>query len=195
MTVAFINKKTILKEIRHGNEDALVRIYLKHKSEFIGWAIKKFNLSQEESEDIYQDTILAFRNNIVSGKLVELHSSVKTYLFAVAKNLALKKKNHFTNQFSEQQADKEPITPMEESVVEVLADHERQQIISSIINKLREPNRSILKMYYYQNLSMREIAEKLNYKNYKVVKAQKVRCMNELKKIIQELSLKEVLKD
>jgi len=195
MTVAFINKKSILKEIRQGNEDALVRIYLKHKPEFIGWAVKKFNLSQEECEDIYQDTILVFRNNIVSEKLVELNSSVKTYLFAVAKNLALKKKSRLSNQYSEHQVEKEPLTPMEDSAHEVLALAERQQIITSIIDKLKEPNRSILKMYYYQNLSMREIAEKLNYKNEKVVKAQKVRCMNELKKMVRELCLKDALKD
>jgi len=65
MTLAFSNKKTILKEIREGNEDALVRIYLKYKPEFISWSVKKLHVSRVESEGIYQDAMLVFRNNKV----------------------------------------------------------------------------------------------------------------------------------
>ncbi len=195
MTIAFINKKKLIEQIKQGNEDALVKIYVRYKSEFIGWSVKKFNLSHEESEDIYQDAILVFRNNIVSNKLIELNSSVKTYLFAVAKNIALKKINRSARQLSDEVVDKEPATAKSDAIDYVMADNERQKLIANMIEKLKEPNRSILKMYYYQNLSMSEIAEKLNYKNDKVVKAQKVRCMNELKKMVRDLCLKDDLKD
>ena len=195
MTIAFINKKKLIEQIKQGNEDALVKIYVRYKSEFIGWSVKKFNLSHEESEDIYQDAILVFRNNIVSNKLIELNSSVKTYLFAVAKNIALKKINRSARQLSDEVVDKEPATAKSDAIDYVMADNERQKLIANMIEKLKEPNRSILKMYYYQNLSMSEIAEKLNYKNDKVVKAQKVRCMNELKKMVRDLCLKDDLND
>lgn len=197
MTIAFINKEKILSEIRQGNEDALVRIYLKYKSEFIRWGSKTFNLSQEECEDIYQDSILIFRKNIVSEKLVELNSSIKTYLFAVARNIALKRIQTSARHISENLIgkEKEQNPHFAEPADEIIARDEQQQLISNMINKLNEPNRSILKMYYYQNLSMKEIAEKLNYKNDKVVKAQKVRCMKTLKKMVQELSLMDTLED
>lgn len=195
MTIAFINKEKILKEIRQGNEDALVRVYLRHKPEFMRWASKTFNLSQEECEDIYQDTILVFRKNIVSERLTELSSSIKTYLFAIGRNLALKRIQTSARHISDNLIEKEQNPHLTESTDEIITRDEQQQLISSMINKLNEPNRSILKMYYYQNLSMKEIAEKLNYKNDKVVKAQKVRCMKALKKMIQELSLMDTLKD
>ena len=195
MTIAFLNKKKIIQQIKQGNEDALVKIYVKYKTEFIGWAVRKFNLNHEECEDIYQDAILVFRNNIVSDRLVELNSSVKTYLFAVAKNIALKRINRSSRQLSNEVVEIEPTTEKSDSIDFIIASNERQALIAGMIEKLKEPNRSILKMYYYQNLSMSEIAEKLNYKNDKVVKAQKVRCMNELKKMVRELCLKDDLKD
>jgi len=193
MTVAFINKDNIIKQIKQGNEDALVGIYQKYKPEFIAWAVRKFHFV--ECEDIYQDAILVFRGNIVSNRLIELNSSVKTYLFAVAKNIALKRKNISTRQLSDSLLENDPVNPVAEMVDQIIACSERQKLITAMIEKLKEPNRSILKMYYYQNLSMREIAEKLNYKNDKVVKAQKVRCMNELKKMVKNLCLKDDLKD
>lgn len=195
MTIAFSNKKKILLQIKQGNEDALVKIYLKYKKEFIGWAVKYFNLRHEECEDIYQDTILVFRQNIVSNKLVEMNSSIKTYLFAVGKNIALKKVNRASRQLSDEQIKSEPATENEEIMDSILEYNETHQLIAGLVNKLKEPNRSILKMFYYQNLSMSEIAKKLNYKNDKVVKAQKVRCMNELKQMVRDLCLKDDLKD
>jgi len=195
MTIAFSNKKKILLRIKQGDEDALVKIYLKYKKEFIGWAVKYFNLRPEECEDIYQDAILVFRQNIVSNKLVELNSSIKTYLFAVAKNIALKKVNRASRQLSDEQIKYEPATENKDVIDNILEYNETHQLIAKLVDKLKEPNRSILKMYYYQNLSMSEIAKKLNYKNDKVVKAQKVRCMNELKKMVRDLCLKDDLKD
>ncbi len=194
MTIVFHNKKKILKQIKQGNEDALVKVYTKHKTEFINWARKQYKLSVEECEDVYQDTIIAFYNNIKNDKLIELNSSIKTYLFAIAKNIAIKRLNKSARQISDENILIEPQICKTEHIDEVMVHNERQQLIAGLIDKLKEPNRSILKLYYYQNLSMSEIAKKLNYKNDKVVKAQKVRCMNELKKMVKEMYLKDELK-
>ncbi|MEM1136959.1 MAG: sigma-70 family RNA polymerase sigma factor [Bacteroidota bacterium] len=195
MTIAFNNKKRILNQIRQGDEEALVKVYTKHKTEFINWSKKQYGLNNEQSEDIYQDTIIAFYNNIKSNRLVELNSSIKTYLFAIAKNLAVKSLKKSGRQLSEENIIVEPQTLKSDQVDEVIQYNERIELIAGLVEKLKEPNRSILKLYYFQNLSMEEIAKKLNYKNDKVVKAQKVRCMNELKKKVREMCLKDDLKD
>ena len=194
MTIVFNNKKRILNQIKHGNENALVKVYTKYKTEFINWAKKQYTLSEEECEDIYQDTIIAFYNNIKNDRLIELNSSIKTYLFAIAKNIALKRLNKSGRQFSEDSILVEPQTRNSDHIDELIVLNERNEMLAGLINRLKEPNRSILKLYYYQNLSMNEIAKKLNYKNDKVVKAQKVRCMNELKKMVREMCLKDELK-
>ena len=49
-----------------------------------------------------------------------------------------------------------------------------------------EPCRSILKLFYFDRFAMDAIAARLGYKNEHVVKSQKLRCFNTLKKMVLE---------
>lgn len=52
--------------------------------------------------------------------------------------------------------------------------------IAELAISMKEPCKSILKYYYYENLSMDKIAEVMKYKNADTVKSQKLRCMKYL---------------
>jgi DNA-directed RNA polymerase specialized sigma subunit len=45
----------------------------------------------------------------------------------------------------------------------------------------------VLKMFYYENLSIEEIKNRLNYTSKDVVKSQKSRCIKQLKEIVLKL--------
>ncbi len=60
------------------------------------------------------------------------------------------------------------------------------QVIESCLNRLGEPCRSLLQLYYYHGLSMEEIAVKMQHKNRLTSKNLKYKCVNRLRKLVNE---------
>jgi RNA polymerase sigma-70 factor (ECF subfamily) len=61
----------------------------------------------------------------------------------------------------------------------------------SILDDMKEPCRSILKLFYIDNLSLKEIAVTLDYKSAECVKVQKHRCLKQLKEdVFRKLKIK-----
>jgi RNA polymerase sigma factor (sigma-70 family) len=58
---------------------------------------------------------------------------------------------------------------------------EQQQAMEDIINHLPPPCNVILWGYYYDNMSLTEIANVIDFKNSDSVKAKKTQCMKKLK--------------
>ena len=76
--------KVLIAGIKNGDSKALSHVYNAYRSDFINFGIK-YKLSKTELLDIYQDAIIALRNNAVEGKIDDLKSELKTYLFSIGK--------------------------------------------------------------------------------------------------------------
>ena len=59
-----------------------------------------------------------------------------------------------------------------------------QQQLSELLKKLSESCKALLRLYYYRNLSIKEIVEHTNYKDANTVKSHKSRCMKRLKSMV-----------
>ena len=182
-----------LSSFKNGNPHALDKFYLRHQREFLRWSDKVFDLDATEALDVYQDAMLILYENIQSGKLNELRSSLKTYFFAIGKNLILKKLARRKSETKRWQS-----AAKEQEYAHVLefdpsTDHEQAKFdgVVSALKALSERNQSILRLYYYHKLSLKDIATQLGYDSVDVVKNQKVRCMRYLKKLI-EMRMEEV---
>ena len=81
------NDTDLLQKLKNGDTGALDRFYIAHRMEFVKWADKTYGLGSSEAIDIYQDSFIILYENIMNGKLINLESSLKTYMFAVGKNL------------------------------------------------------------------------------------------------------------
>ena len=80
-----MNKESkLIEQLRSGDQELLVKIYAEYKIEFLAYT-SRFSISDEDAVDIYQDSMIVLYENILSGKLTTLTSSVKTYLFAIGK--------------------------------------------------------------------------------------------------------------
>ena len=174
----------VISQIRDGGQAELGIVYEENRAEFIHWITKEFHCSLDDSKDIYQLTILIFYDNVKSGKLEHLVSSVKTYLYGIGKNVAREnlrrsKRNIPINQ--------------EKWLKETLIDDSEQPaeeylftMAQDALTGLGMPCQQLLEMYYYEKKSMEEISEKLNYKNADTAKNQKCKCMARLRKLFGE---------
>jgi DNA-directed RNA polymerase specialized sigma24 family protein len=90
MTEGPENNEQLIDSLKRGEVDLLDEIYIENRDAFLNWITKGFNLDREEAADLYQDTVIAFFENIRKGKLTSLTVNLQTYLFSIGKNLALK---------------------------------------------------------------------------------------------------------
>ena len=141
----------------------------------------RYNFSQEQAEDVYQDSCIALYQNIVRGKLVKLTSTLSTYFTQICIFQALKKKRD--DKLNEILEDRQ----YDNSKVNVLLGLDggyslkQQMAMEDIVNHMPPPCDVILWSYYYDNMKMTEIASVIDYKNSDTVKAKKAQCIKKLK--------------
>ena len=171
--------KTWIEAVKGGDRSLVDELYLNHRDEFVQWALTKYLLSKDDLLDIYQNAIIALYENVVGNKINDLKSNVKTYLFGIAKNMILKLlrksktetmhadsvSEHWVSQYLEG----------DEEMEAMWAKTKRQ------MEKMEEPCRSILELFYFHNYSLQIIAKVMDYQNKDVVKTQKSRCLKSLK--------------
>lgn len=174
----------MLQCMRRDDNRELGRIYEKYRSEFLFWMARNFHCSTDDSKDIYHFTILIFYDKIKSGKLQQLDSSVKTYLFAIGKNVA---REHLrrTGRQSRLQQDRcfrDVLTedvdqPVDECLFEAAA---------RAMSRLNESERSMIELFYYGQKNMQQISALLKYKNADTAKNQKCKVMAHLRRLFSD---------
>ena len=174
----------ILDRLRNGEVKLFDELYSRYRSEFLKWIYRDFSLEGELAADLYQDCFLALYDNIRLGKLTELRVNLKTYIFSIGKNLALKR----LRQTKLEVEHETKYAQLFSHIDEPLPDHEneRLQAVEEALEDIEDPCRSILEGFYFHRLNMEEIAHKLGYKNSDTVKSQKVRCMKRLREIVKD---------
>jgi RNA polymerase sigma-70 factor (ECF subfamily) len=170
--------EVLLDGLRRNEGKALEKFYIASREGFIKWAMKNFKCDEYEITDTYQDAVTILYENVVSGRYTKGESSLKTYLYGIAKNLFYKKIEK-ARRVAAITYDLPDATiaffEVENELDQKLAAAQRA------FEAMREPCKSILNFFYYHKLSMTEIALKLGYKSDQVVKSQKVRCLKSLR--------------
>jgi len=179
--------ENILNNLREAREDFFIEIYRKYRDNFVSWTAKHYSCDQDTASDCFQDAVIVLMNNARSGKLIQLDSGLKTYLFSVGKNVLLKKYKLKKKEVSYEEVNSKSDT-LELYDYDELFNYKNKLIdkVADLAVKMKEPCRSILKYYYYENLSMGKIAEEMKYKNADTVKSQKLRCIKYLEELLEK---------
>ena len=79
---------------------------------------------------------------------------------------------------------------------QLMADREGKAEVMRLVGELGETCRKILLLFYYENLSMKEILEATDYENEQVVRNKKYKCLKQLEQMVNENpALKQTLKN
>jgi RNA polymerase sigma factor (sigma-70 family) len=138
----------------------------------------------EEAADIFQDALVLFHEQVQRPDFV-LQCSIKTYLYSIVRRIWLKKlykKGKFLGTIQDWEEvviwdDLEEQDPLEK-------EHQYDALQSGL-DKLGEPCKTVLQLFYIEKMNMQEIAEKMGYTNADSAKNQKYKCLNRLKKIVE----------
>lgn len=177
-----VNLFSLKKKVVEDPEKVIAEVYNVFRNEFIQFGLK-MNSNKEDVVDAYQDAIVALHHNLMWDKVLENSSSVKTYLFSIGKHKilnSLKGKNNQTNIELEMPASIS-IANSNEKDSTMLSE----KLIQSF-DLLGETCKKILDYYYYRRYSIEAIKNALDMKSENSVKANKSRCIKQLRNIMNE---------
>jgi RNA polymerase sigma factor (sigma-70 family) len=170
--------------VHSGSYTLLTHVFQKYKREFVGFIQRSHHFSSEQIEDAFVDAILILRLNILANKITSETSSVKTYLFAVGKNLLMEEYRRESKYLlvNLQSLDETQSASLEEGP----GDMENIPRIRNAFSKLSPGCQKILLHLYFHGWSYQDIQEE--YKNLSIdaLRVRRVKCINQLKKIFYE---------
>jgi len=164
----------IIDRIKKADEGALKYLYQKYYRMMVRMIINNSG-TEEEAQDIFQDSLIIFWEKVINNEL-QLTSKISTYLYSICQNLWRK------------ELDRKKRLSREEKDGEIPPEHDQNEIIKimhACINELGETCKQVLTLYYFDKLSMKEIADKLSFSNADTAKTKKYKCKQELDKLVK----------
>ncbi len=179
-----VSDEEVLIALKCGYDWVFKNIYHAYRDEFKNWVIKRFYIDEETALDFFQESIAGLYSNALRNKLDDSSVNVKTFLFAVGKYHILNHKNFEGNiDLMEDLVSKaEEIPGFAE---EPLKKGEDSQKALAHLRDLGDPCKQILEAYYLHGKVLTTITEEFGYKNKKVLKAVKHRCIEKLRALLK----------
>src|ERR1700743_1030055 len=176
----------LIEAISAGRElnDAIRYIYRQY-SQATSSFIMQHGGSEQDADDIFQETVVAFIEVVQKGKY-RGEASVKTFLNSIARNYwfnEIKKRDRsgLRDKQFELSRDKN-----EADVSHYITEMERKRQLRDLVDQLGDSCRKVLLLFYYENLSMKEMVDHLPYDNEQGVRNKKNKCLQALTGLIKD---------
>lgn len=155
----------------------VARLYELYRQPFVSFLRKHYAIDEETAYDLYQESFTDLCQNVQTGRYTEGQASLRTYLFEIGKRKACnwlrrnrmepeEKQNLFSEWLEAQETSREWA--------------EAQEITTRLLQETEEICRKVLTLFYWERLSMAEIAARMNYKDADVAKNKKSSCLRRL---------------
>lgn len=186
------------KEITLQNTD-INRFIAEERNKVLAYLRKMYSVSDEDLNDIYQESSEALFMNLVNGKLTNLTSTLSTYFLRICINQTLKfmakqkkvvplfDESKITNKdsFRSDKIDELYQLCTEDEEAEKISRSEK--IVQSIIESMPDTCKNVFQGYYWNNLTMTTIADMYGFANANSVKTQKYKCLQKFRSKYNEL--------
>ncbi|WP_162343024.1 RNA polymerase sigma factor [Cyclobacterium salsum] len=188
--------KEILEAISGSNQinEAIRQLYEGYYGVLENYILQNSG-NEADAADTIQETMLVFLNLIETNRF-RGESSINSVLYGINRNIwltTLRKRKSTLNRdqlYSTQQEREVP------DISKTLEEVEGYQLMMSLFEKLGKKCRQLLHLFYYENLSMKEIAAQEGYTNDQIARNTKLKCMKELMNQIEgNKHLKDLVKN
>lgn len=156
----------LLQQLALGDELAFTTVYDQYWEPLLRHVMRILP-DKEEAIDVVQETFLSFWRQ---GSKLEQVNSIKTYLFAIARNAAFKKWKLNLKQRDYLESLIAHYTEADEGFEQIINTKELSAVLDAEIEKLPVKMREIFIMSRKEHLSYKEIAERLNISDLTVKK-------------------------
>lgn len=192
----------LVDNLRNGNrmDDTIKAIYRSH-FDSLSWYVMNNSGSSQDAEDVFQEVVVNFIDLVKKDKF-RGESSVKTFLYSLNRHTWLnelkrrgralaREEKYAKGSYGEKGEEKAGPDSHQ-----MLADREGRAEVLRLVGELGDTCKKILLLFYYENMTMKEILDQTDYDNEQVVRNKKYKCLKQLEQMILEKPiLKETLKN
>lgn len=186
--------------MKENYEEVVLRWYNKLKPLFQNVLHSRYEtLSSDTIDDLYQDAFLAVYNNIQSGSVKD-QTSWNAYIIQIGLNLAAKKMRRvvksdsldamfiYDEQTQSLRANRVDALLNDSFLSEISVYHDKDVlwVLGKELQYVPEPCATIIRLFYYDNMSMEDISAAVNLKNASTAKAKKSQCMKSFTTRVKE---------
>lgn len=188
MSQIYYSDTELLASIATGDSAAISTIYKLYHPMLIKWICSRGG-KEEDAEDSFQDAVMVLFEKAQNPEFC-LTCKISTYLFAVCKRIWLKKLEQNIPSVALDQDDEEgggvQLEAEEIDIQKFLAEEQHFKQLDAALKTLGEPCAGLLKAFYVEQKSMKDIASEFNYTNSENAKTQKYKCLNRLRKLFYD---------
>lgn len=182
------------KNFMQDNYEEIVRKwYIRYRQPFLVSLTQRYkDLRWEDAENLYQDTFIAIQKNLMAGNIRE-ETSWSSYIFKIGMNMANKHARHAgitdSTDYDSYEEENQKQTAMKvQNILISLPNTEHSfyddpdvlSVLNEELEHTPEPCNTIVRLFYYGQKKMTEIAEIVGFKNADTTKAKKNQCMKSL---------------
>jgi RNA polymerase sigma factor (sigma-70 family) len=165
-------------------DQAVLQLYQEHALATRSFIMGKGG-SEQDADDIFQETVIAFIDTVQKGKF-RFESAIRTFLISISKNLWLNEMRKRQRSDNREKIFETGRDQEDADVSAAIGDRELKQQLQKLLADLGESCRKILILFYYENLSMKEMVTHLHYENEQVVRNKKYKCLQQLTGMLKE---------
>ncbi|WP_245943403.1 RNA polymerase sigma factor [Algoriphagus aquaeductus] len=180
-----LNDQEILDQIKSKSNpnQAISQLYSQHYG-MLEHLILTNSGQAEDAADIIQEAMLVVVKMIRNEKF-RGESSLKSFLYSICKNLWINElRKRKSNQYRNEQYENEK-SQIDLSVVEEIQQMENLRFVMNLFETLGEKCKQVLTLFYFEELSMRDICEKLAFSSEQVLRNKKYKCLQSLIQQVQ----------
>jgi RNA polymerase sigma factor (sigma-70 family) len=176
--------RELLEEIGDArSRDAAIRYLYRSYFGVSANYVKMNSGSEQDAEDIFQEVVISFIE-LVKEQKFRGECSVSTFIYTLTRNCWLNEmKKRGRSKIREEKFEKQQDS-VTMDVGGWMEQYESKKQLLKLVADLGETCRKILVAFYYENLSMREILQTLDYENEQVVRNKKYKCLKKLEQMV-----------
>lgn len=150
-----ITDERLLEQAANGDTAAFQILYERYRDPIFRFAYRLLG-SAEAAEDVAHDCFLSLIKE--PGRFDSTRASLRTYLYAAARNLAAKRYNSFASETNIEELPNEPQVADHHEPIRRVLDDELAGEVERAIASLPPLQREALILFEYEDLSLAEIA-------------------------------------
>jgi RNA polymerase sigma factor (sigma-70 family) len=179
----FLNSDAkILDLIRKGDDGkSLAVLYKASRRPVVSYVMKNSGTS-DDADDVLQEAVVVLWEKVRSGSF-QYESKLSTFIMGTAKNIWLRRLARRRKEVPEGRS-VEDARSLDPSPLEELIESDRARLVRDSLEKLGDPCKKLLLLFYWEECSLEEIAAKMGFANAETVKSKKYQCKKALERIL-----------
>ena len=161
-------------------------LYARYRADFFRWAGRRVEANRQDMEDAWQDAVIAFYTQIMTGKLTTLRYEARVWLFSVGYKRLLNHRRKIRRILWQDKIDE--ALRQDASWLDIPENHShsgKKESLHTAMKTMSDQCREMLVQRYFLEKSIEEIQREWEHNSANTTSATLSRCLKRLKDLLK----------